>query len=76
MSGRDVAIDMTDSEKELNFDWNKHEIGDDVSQKYLKLKNQIYTLRDLYKGENIGKTSENLRANIGAHDVLMVRLSR
>ena len=71
-----VFINMTDSEKELNFDWNKHEIGDDVSQKYLKLKNQIYTLRDLYKGENIGKTSENLRANIGAHDVLMVRLSR
>ena len=69
-------VNMADAPRNLDFDWNKHQIGDDLNNRRLDLKNNIFKIRDLYNQKEIGDTNKNLKATIGSHDVLMVRLSK
>lgn len=68
-------INMSDSPIEIDFDWKKHEIGDDVNGRRMDLKNRTYKIRDLNNHKDLGDTAENLKTTIGVHDVLMVRLT-
>lgn len=67
-------VNMKDEPVSINFDWTKHYIGDDINGKSLDVKNKTYQIRDLFKHKNIGDTSKNLTAEIGVHDVLMIKL--
>ncbi|MFI1770899.1 glycoside hydrolase family 27 protein [Thalassobellus citreus] len=69
-----VFINMKDVSVTIDFDWKKHEIGDNLNNRNLDTKNKIFTIRDLYNHKNIGDTSTNLKAEIGSHDVLMITL--
>jgi len=69
-------VNMKDEPIELNFDWLKHEMGDDINQRFIHFDKDTYKIRDLYNHKDLGDTSKNLKATIGVHDVLMVRLSK
>jgi alpha-galactosidase len=69
-------VNMNDEPIDFEFDWTKHEIGDDVNGKFLDLKNNIYTIRDLFNHKNLGDTSKKLKTSIGVHDVLMIKLQK
>ncbi|NLP57732.1 glycoside hydrolase family 27 protein [Lutibacter sp. B1] len=69
-------VNMNDEPIDFEFDWTKHEIGDDVNGKFLDLKNNIYTIRDLFNHKNLGDTSKKLKTTIGVHDVLMIKLQK
>ncbi|UOB17214.1 glycoside hydrolase family 27 protein [Abyssalbus ytuae] len=69
-------INMTDLPKELNFNWKNHEIGDNQNNKRLETHKKVYKIRDLFNHKNLGDTTNNLKAKIGVHDVLMVKLSK
>ena len=56
------------------FDWNKYGIGDNLNNRNLDTKNETFQIRDLFNQKNIGSTSKNLKVEIGAHDVLMIKL--
>ncbi|MCW3805354.1 glycoside hydrolase family 27 protein [Plebeiibacterium marinum] len=71
-----VFVNMNDKEVKLYFDWLKHDIGDDVSQKFAKLKYNTYQIQDLFNNKDLGDTSTPLNARIGQHDVLMIRLNK
>jgi len=51
-------------------------MGDDLNQKFAHLERTTYQLRDLYNHKDLGNTSVPLRAKIGVHDVLMLRLKK
>lgn len=69
-----VFVNMKETTINLDFDWNKHEIGDNLNNRNLDTKNSIFKIRDLFKHENLGTTANNLNAEIGPHDVLMITL--
>lgn len=69
-------INMSDEQISIDFDWIKHEIGDNLNNRMLKVKDQNYKIRDLFNHKNMGDTSVNLKAKIDSHDVLMIRLLR
>jgi len=71
-----VIVNMADAPRTIDFDWNKHQIGDDLHNRQLDIKNKKYKIRDLYNHNDIGDTSKNLKATIDSHDVLMVRLRK
>jgi len=67
-------VNMSDATKRIDFDWMKHGFGDDLNGKWVDLKQQKFNIRDLYNHKNIGDTASNLKAEIGSHDVLMLKL--
>lgn len=67
-------INMNDKKISLDFDWKKHEIGDNLNNRILKVNNQNFKIRDLFNHQNLGDTATSLKSEIGAHDVLMIRL--
>ncbi|WP_027125066.1 glycoside hydrolase family 27 protein [Gelidibacter mesophilus] len=69
-------VNMNDKLVNLDFDWMKHDIGDDVNGKRMDLHNSIYNIRDLSSHTNLEDTSRNLKANLGIHEVLMVKLQK
>ena len=69
-----VFVNMKETTINLDFDWNKHEIGDNLNNRNLDTKNSIFKIRDLFKHENLGTTANNLNTAIGPHDVLMITL--
>ncbi len=70
-----VFVNMSDDPRELDFDWKRHSIGDDVNGKRLNTE-ENYRIRDLFNHKELGNISKNLKATIGSHDVLMVRLKK
>lgn len=70
-----VFVNMSDEPQDLDFDWNRHSIGDDVNGRRLNTE-ENYKIRDLFNHKELGNVSKNLKATIGSHDVLMVRLKK
>ncbi|MEH6407196.1 MAG: glycoside hydrolase family 27 protein [Leeuwenhoekiella sp.] len=68
-------VNMADNEKAIDFEWGRHEVQDDVNGRRLDEKNKKYKVRDLVNHKDLGDTSKNLKATLGSHDVLMIKLS-
>ena len=72
LSGDKVAVCLLNrSEKEMKVSVNLEHILARFNQF-----NEKYTVRDLWKHKNIGKTNKPLKATIERHGVVMVRLSK
>ena len=65
-------LNRTETTWNLNYDWHKQTIyfADQVN-----IHKKEYTIRDLWKHQNIGTTQANTVCDIPPHGVLMVRLS-
>ncbi len=69
-------VNMSDKPMEINFDWKKYDIGDDVNRKKMDSKNNTFKIRDLFNHKNLGDTSKNLIQKLNSHDVLMIQLEK
>lgn len=58
----------------ISHDWTKHPIKDDLSHREMMINNTVYSLRDTYGKKNLGTTAGPLKATIGSHDILLLRL--
>jgi alpha-galactosidase len=67
-------VNMGDKLTTINFDWKKHDMGDNLNNKNLEVKKINYKIRDLFNHKNLGDTASNLKAEIASHDVLMIKL--
>lgn len=75
LENNEIAVcfmNRTSEEWDLNYDWKKNAMyfATDINV----YKNE-YSIRDLWKHQNIGTTASLTRQKIPAHGVLMVRLS-
>ncbi len=68
-------VNRNDTPVDIDFDWRRHQLSDDLSQRSLQVENTTYQLRDLFLHEEVGDTSKNLQTSIGVHDVLMLKLT-
>jgi alpha-galactosidase len=60
----------------VNFDWKGETVTDDLTSRSLNYSTTEYTIKDLWAGKNLGKTSSHLQAEVPPHDVLVVRLTK
>lgn len=66
-------LNRSEKTVKFEFDWSKHNIYDGLSN--TKIDNAlVYQVRDLWKKKIIGDTKKKIVAEIGTHDVMMVRL--
>lgn len=69
-------INMNNETVNIDFDWNKHEIGDNLNNRSIDVINSSYTIRDLFNHKDLGDVSKNLITTIESHDVLMIKLNK
>jgi len=60
---------------DIDFVWKEHKVVDEVFSKELDFSNSTFTLRDVWKKKDLGKTNKKLKASVPASDVLMLILS-
>lgn len=65
---------MNDNPYDLEFDWLVQEMGDDIHDIFFDFHDQTYEIRDLIKHEFMSNTKSPLKATLGVHDVLLIRL--
>jgi alpha-galactosidase len=61
--------------KEIHFDWQENPISDAVSNVSYNFKEDEYSIRDLWLKKELGTTNTPLKAVMGGHEVLMVKLT-
>jgi alpha-galactosidase len=59
----------------INFAWKEHWVDDSFSHKKTDFANITYSIRDLWKKADAGKTDVNFVATVPSHDVVMLRLT-
>ena len=69
-------VNMSDDVANLEFDWQKYDMGDGLTQKFIDFKRDIYSIRDLFEHQNLGKTASMLTSQIGPHDVLFIKIEK
>lgn len=77
LAGGDWAmafVNMADGERELAFDWKTEAIADALTGLSLQTEAGSYAVKDLFGKKDLGTTDGALKATVGSHDTLMVRL--
>jgi alpha-galactosidase len=71
-----VFVNMSEEPVDIDFDWKKHGLGDDLNNIVVDLNKDSFSIRDLYNHKDLGNTNENLKATIAKHDALMLKLTK
>jgi alpha-galactosidase len=59
---------------EVSFDWKNENVKDEIFEHEADFDQLTYTMRDLWKKKNVGKTKKAFKATVPSHDVVMLRL--
>jgi alpha-galactosidase len=70
-----MALNRTDAPRRIHVDWRAQTVRDEISHRDAALDRVRYALRDLWSDRDLGDTSRPLEAEIGAQDVLLLRMS-
>lgn len=69
-------LNRSEHTQNVDFDWSKNIVSDDLSKVTLNANIVIYKIRDLWKNRNLSTTQQKLNADVDSHDVLTLRLIR
>ena len=67
-------LNRSTQKRSVDFDWSKNIVTDDFSKRTLNTNETKYTVRNLWTKKNIGTTKKNVSAELGAHEIFMLRL--
>jgi alpha-galactosidase len=60
--------------QQVEFDWKKEPIKDDLAKRELNAQNSVYEILDLWTKNKSGMTNESFKATVPGHDVVVLRL--
>ena len=69
-------LNRSSKAKQIDFNWQNEIVNDELSKRELNAKTTTYKLRDLWLKKDVGDTKKSLKATIGSHDVLVLKLSK
>ncbi|MFN8206974.1 MAG: glycoside hydrolase family 27 protein [Bacteroidales bacterium] len=67
-------LNRSDAGKPVNFDWTQNKIEDPVAKRTFDAASVLYSLRNVWTGEDLGTSKKALAAIVPPHDVLMLIL--
>ena len=70
-----AILNRTDQDRKQDLTWPEYNVFDDFTLRGLNFNEDIYSIQDLWTGNNIGTTDKNLKVTVSARDVLIYRLS-
>jgi alpha-galactosidase len=69
-------LNRSSKTKQIDFNWQNEIVNDELSKRELNAKTTTYKLRDLWLKKDVGDTKKSLKAAIGSHDVLVLKLTK
>ncbi|HEA29474.1 MAG TPA: glycoside hydrolase family 27 protein, partial [Leeuwenhoekiella sp.] len=69
-------LNRNEEEMDINFDWKKETIKDPDFDYATDFGENTYKIRDLWEHKDLKNTNKLLKAKVGPHDVLSLRLSQ
>jgi alpha-galactosidase len=60
--------------KKIELDWIASNVTDNLSGRSTSFDKSIYRLKDLWTKKDLGTTKKVFKGEVGAHDVLLLRL--
>lgn len=69
-------LNRTDHPQNINFDWKAHVITDAFSKTNIDFKQSNYKLKDVWTKKEDGNTNKTFKQVIGAHDVVVLNLTK
>ncbi|MDR6968773.1 alpha-galactosidase [Flavobacterium arsenatis] len=69
-------LNRSDITKKINFDFKKHTIKDADFNHEANFQKQTFKIKDLWKNKETGTTKKAFTAEIGSHDVVVLKLSK
>ncbi|RZK02631.1 MAG: glycoside hydrolase family 27 protein [Flavobacterium sp.] len=69
-------LNRSEVTKKINFDWKKHIIKDADFNLETNFEKQAFKIKDLWKNKEAGSTKKAFTAEIGSHDVVVLKLSK
>ena len=71
-----MVLNRNKDSRVASFDWNAEDVRDALSGRTAAFGKSItlYKLRNLWNGQFVGNTAKPLKAEVGGHDVLVLRL--
>ncbi|OGB66430.1 MAG: hypothetical protein A2Y94_09790 [Caldithrix sp. RBG_13_44_9] len=70
------VLNRSQAVQKFEFKWKNEIVLDSFSGKELQIDKNIYALKNLWTGKDLGMTQKNLKADVPGHDMLMLRLSK
>jgi len=70
-----MALNRNGTPRRIHFDWHAQTVRDGLSHRDAALVSTRYRLRDLWRDLDLGDTRRPLDAEVGAQDVLLLRMS-
>jgi alpha-galactosidase len=67
-------LNRSETTRNIEVNWKDYALEDGLSKQAINPAATTYTVRNLWKRQNIGSTTQELRTDIQAGDVLMMRL--
>lgn len=62
--------------RNISFDWKNENVTDTLNRLSLNAQTTNYEVKDLWTDKQFGNTAKELKASVGPHDVLMLRLTK
>ena len=69
-------LNRSKRQQEINYDWSKIIITDTLSNRVLNTITNEYSIRNVWKKEDVGNTSKIFITQIPSHDVVMLRMKK
>ncbi|AHM60881.1 alpha-galactosidase [Flammeovirgaceae bacterium 311] len=79
LDGGDWAVmflNRSTSPQKIDFNWAAQEVKDEIFDKAANFSSTTYNVRNLWTKKNAGNTKKAFKAEVPAHDVVMLRLSQ
>jgi len=79
LKNKDIAVcffNRGDTPVKVDYDWKKFTIQDGLSGLNVNFGKETYKVRDLWAHLDKGTTKDTFKADLSAHDVVVVRLSK
>ena len=62
--------------KQVNFDWSKHTIKDDLNNLEANFGSTVYSIKDIWSNKKAGTTKKTFKAQVGPHDIVALKLTK
>jgi len=69
-------FNRSDRPQKIAYDWKAHQIKDTLSNREIDFNKSVFRIFDLWIKKPSGTTNSILKADIAAHDVLLLRLNK
>jgi alpha-galactosidase len=70
-----MVLNRNKDSRAVSFDWKAENVSDDFSKRDAGFDHTAYKVRNLWNGRFAGSTAQPLKADVGGHDVLVLRLT-